>query len=619
MSIWPRCSADRKASSRRGTSEMDASPYRVLVIGGGSADPSLASGRGAGEESADIDLSRVATIAEARRRLETASYDTILMNLASSQIAGAIPEDLCALASASPVVLLNQAAADARDGAGLGLLLGASAARALSAESHRHFGQLLEAVPDALIVTNQDNEVAFVNRAAHELFGKARDDFIGERVSFAVGEGEISEIEVYRGKDVRRCELRVSRCEWEGAPAQLLLIQDVTEQKRLNEELRQSQKMEAVGVLAGGIAHDFNNLLVVMMVYAEMLREECQGDDPRLPDVMELIKAVDRGRDLTRQLLAFSRKQPATLASLDLGSTLRDLQKMFRRLLPSNIEINTDVEEQIWPVIADRVQIEQLIMNLALNARDAMPSGGQLSIMVANSTIERSDEGIEPGDYVTMTVSDTGTGIPPDDLQRIFDPFFTTKVRGGGTGLGLATCYGIVKQAGGSIAVKSAIGEGTSFVVLLPRADKALPTEAVAAPRAHEASGGERILLVEDNSLAQRATAAMLQRAGYAVEPVGNGEEALRFLRDQTAVVDLVLSDVVMPQLSGPELARQLAVSHPELPVLFMTGYSNDPIIGDSGEHRIGGRRTIMKPFKREELLAFVGDAIERKRGAEAD
>ncbi|CCD97123.1 putative histidinase kinase-response regulator hybrid protein [Bradyrhizobium sp. ORS 375] len=599
---------------------MHASPYRVLVIGGESV-PVLLAPAGEGGSRAGVDLSQVATIAEARSKLETGSYDTILMSLTSSQAVAALPEDLHALASASPVLLYNPAAADARGkagAAGLGLPLVASATHASQAEGPRHFGQLLEAVPDALIVTNQANEVAFVNRAAHELFGKARDDFIGERVSFAVREGEISEIEVYRGKDVRRCELRVSRCEWEGAPAQLHLIQDVTEQKRLNEELRQSQKMEAVGVLAGGIAHDFNNLLVVMMVYAEMLREECQGDDPRLPDVMELIKAVDRGRDLTRQLLAFSRKQPATLTLLDLGTTLSDLQKMFSRLLPSNIEISTAVEEQSWPVIADRVQIEQLIMNLALNARDAMPSGGRLTIVVANRTIQRSDEGMEAGDYVMMTVSDTGTGIPPEDLEHIFDPFFTTKVRGGGTGLGLATCYGIVKQAGGSIAVRSTIGEGTSFVVLLPRANETIQTKAAPAPLVREARGGERILLVEDNSLAQRATASMLQRAGYSVRSTSNGEEALRFLHHHADAVDLVLSDVVMPLLSGPELARQLAVSHPDLPILFMTGYSNDPIIADAGEHRIGGRPTIMKPFKREELLAFIGDAIDRKRGAEA-
>lgn len=596
---------------------MHASHYRVLVIGGESAPALPPSAGGDGENGSVIDMSRVATIAEARRRLETASYDTILMNLAFAQAIDALPDDLQALASASPVLLYNQPA-DARAGgpAELGLPLIGSAKQALPRD-YRHFGQLLEAVPDALIVTNQDNEVAFVNRAARELFGKARDDFIGERVSFAVREGEISEIEVYRGKVVRRCELRASRCTWEGAPAQLHLIQDVTEQKRLNEELRQSQKMEAVGVLAGGIAHDFNNLLVVMMVYAEMLREECQGDDPRLPDVMELIKAVDRGRDLTRQLLAFSRKQPATLALVDLGATLWDLQKMFSRLLPSNIDISTEVEQQCWPVIADRVQIEQLIMNLALNARDAMPSGGQLTIAVANTTIQRSDEGVEPGDYVMMTVRDTGIGIPADDLERIFDPFFTTKVRGGGTGLGLATCYGIVKQAGGSIAVRSVVGEGTSFVVLLPRANGTIQTEAAPAPLVRETRGGERILLVEDNSLAQRATASMLQRAGYSVQSMANGEEALRFLRDHADAVDLVLSDVVMPQLSGPELARQLSLSHPDLPVVFMTGYSNDPIIADAGENRIGGRPTIMKPFKREELLAFIGDAIERKRRVE--
>ncbi|CAL77735.1 putative histidinase kinase-response regulator hybrid protein [Bradyrhizobium sp. ORS 278] len=590
--------------------------HRMLLVADDAFDPSQVLRRLFAAHQPPIDLCRVLDLGGARDRLAASRYDSVMLSAAAiaDQEVDAV-SILREMSVAAPLVMIG---GEPDSASGVQPLR--AGARGLNSQavvdSGLQFEQLLEVLPDALIVLNARQEVEFVNRAAHRLFGKAQQDFIGERVSFSVTENEVAEIEVYRDKELRCCEVRMTPCKWKSQDAQLLLIHDVTERKRLNEQLRQSQKMEAVGVLAGGIAHDFNNLLLVMMIYAEMIRDEAATDDPRLSDVLEIIRAVDRGRALTQQLLAFSRKQPLRLAVLDLGAVMAETQKMLRRLLPSNIETMAMVEGDCWPVLADRGQIEQVIINLALNARDAMTSGGRLEILVGNRTISRADEAVPPGDYVVMSVIDTGVGISPADLELIFDPFFTTKKRGSGTGLGLSTCYGIINQAGGHISAVSKVGEGTTFTVLLPRAPATTSQEPDQPLPVHAISGQETILLVEDNYQALRATELMLQRAGYAVLTMTNGDEAYRFLQQCDQAIDLVLSDVVMPQLSGPELAQRLAVTHPELPVVFMTGYSNDPILGEAGDHRIGRRRVILKPFKREELLLFVREAIDRKRSA---
>jgi signal transduction histidine kinase len=382
---------------------------------------------------------------------------------------------------------------------------------------------------------------------------------------------------------------------------------------KLREELQHAQKMEAVGLLAGGVAHDFNNLLLVMLVYAEMLRDECGTADPKYPELVEIVHAIDRAQALTRQLLAFSRKQPTEPVVLNLGDVITGFHSMLRRTLPASIEIVTLSPDEIWPVLADKGLLEQVLMNLAVNARDAMPDGGRFEVAIENRRIEQSsDHGVPAGDYVAARISDTGTGIAPEHLERIFDPFFTTKERGRGTGLGLSMCYGIIAQAGGQLTVESKPGAGTSFHILLPRTDRPAQQAGPAEDAIEHLRGKETILIVEDDQAVMRATVAALRRGGYRTVTAANGDEARRLLHKRRERVDLVLSDVVMPQLGGPELAELLGQEAPATPVIFMTGYSDYPVTTESGDHRIARHRAIMKPFRPSELLAIIRDVLDQ-------
>lgn len=478
---------------------------------------------------------------------------------------------------------------------------------------HHQFERLVGSIPDAVIVTNRSGVILFVNNAAYELFDKGPEHFVGELIGFAVKEGAVSEIEVYRGGDRRTCEMRVVDCEWNEAPAYLALIRDITLQKRLGEQLQQSQKMEAVGLMAGGVAHDFNNLLLVMLVYAELLSDEYDESDPRLADIHEILQSIDRAQALTRQLLAFSRKQPADFAVLNPNEVVDGVYKMLRHTLPANIEIAIVPNEESWSIMADRGQLEQVLMNLAVNARDAMPNGGRFAIEVENQTIHRLGKGVPAGDYVALRVSDTGSGIVPEHLERIFDPFFTTKERGRGTGLGLSTCYGIIAQAGGSLTVESELGVGSTFLILLPRTELSIHHSIAGKPEEAQAAGAETILVVEDDHAVLRATAAALTRGGYSILTASNGDEARRLVQGHRQEIDLILSDIVMPQLSGTELSKYLEIACPEMPVIFMTGYSDDPVVADSGDHRIANHRAIMKPFRPNELLKIVREVLDNK------
>jgi two-component system cell cycle sensor histidine kinase/response regulator CckA len=480
---------------------------------------------------------------------------------------------------------------------------------------HRQFERLIESIPDAVIVTERDGVIRFANDAALELYGKRQEDFVGQPVGFMMKEGLVTEIEVKRGRETRSCEVRVAGCEWNGVQAFLALVRDVTEQKRLNEQLQHAQKMEAVGLMAGGVAHDFNNLLLVMLVYAEMLRDDCGPDDPQHSSVVEIVHAVERAQGLTRQLLAFSRKQPSEPSVVNMSDIVAGIHSMLRRMLPANIEIVTLSSDDLWPVLVDKGQIEQVLMNLAVNARDAMPAGGRFGIEIENRAITVADHEMSPGDYVAMRISDTGTGIEPEHLSRIFDPFFTTKERGRGTGLGLSTCYGIVSQAGGSLTVDSKVGAGTTFLVLQPRTFERLD-HIMSAAATEGPSGRETILIVEDDHAVMRATAATLKKGGYTVLTASNGDEARRLVRRQSDHIDLVLSDVVMPQLGGVELAEFLATSCPDMPIIFMTGYSDYPIVSEHGDKRIGKRPAIMKPFRPSELLSTIREVLDGKSQA---
>jgi signal transduction histidine kinase len=482
---------------------------------------------------------------------------------------------------------------------------------------HRQFERLMRSIPDAVIVTDRAAVICFVNDAALELYGKQNDDLVGLPLGCEVKEGLVADIEIPRGRERRYCEVRVAACEWNGVPAFLVLVRDMTEQKRLNEELQHAQKMEAVGLMAGGVAHDFNNLLLVMLVYAEMLREDYGEDESRLPALVEIVHAIERAQGLTRQLLAFSRRQPSEASVVNMGEVVTGFHSMLRRMLSANIEMVTVAGEDLWPVLVDKGQIEQVFMNLAVNARDAMPTGGRFGVEIENCTVVSADQELPQGDYVAMHISDTGTGIEPEYLSRIFDPFFTTKERGRGTGLGLSTCYGIVTQAGGSLKVDSKIGVGTTFHVLLPRTIEKTSQPAASAVLSSGPGGRETILIVEDDHAVMRATVATLKNGGYAVLTAANGDEACRLVQRHSGDIDLVLSDVVMPQLGGPELAEFLATARPDTPIIFMTGYSDYPIVTENGDNRIAKRRAIMKPFRPNELLSIVREVLDGRGAAQ--
>ena len=377
---------------------------------------------------------------------------------------------------------------------------------------------------------------------------------------------------------------------------------DVTEQRRLEEQLRQSQKVQAIGQLTGGVAHDFNNILTAILGYSELTLADLPPDSKLATQVEEIEKAAHRAAGLTRQLLAFSRKQILQPRVISLTSVISEMDKMLRRLLGENIDLVTILREPIGNVKADLGQIEQVLLNLAVNARDAMEgtSNAKLTIELADVTLDEnyasSRIDVKPGPYVLMAISDNGGGMPPDVLARLFEPFFTTKELGKGTGLGLATCHGIIKQTGGHIAVYSELNRGTTFKVYLPRVDEeAQPirhtTTSLIAP-----SGTGTILLVEDEPMLRELGRTVLQELGYEVFCAANGKEALRLVQETPdAHFDLLFTDVIMPEMGGKELAEKLRPISPDTKVVFCSGYTEDAI------RHIGGLETgvffIQKPY----------------------
>jgi two-component system, cell cycle sensor histidine kinase and response regulator CckA len=385
-----------------------------------------------------------------------------------------------------------------------------------------------------------------------------------------------------------------------GAAAGIVTIgEDVTERRELEARLLHAQKLEAVGRLAGGVAHDFNNLLTAIGGYAEFLIAGFDADDPRREDALEIARASGRAAALTSQLLAFSRRQVLRPEVLDAGEVVAGLENLLSRLLGAQVELTTSAEPGCL-VEADRGQLEQVITNLAVNARDAMPGGGRLSIDARR--IERD------GSYVELAVSDTGHGMDTDTLSHVFEPFFTTKSKDEGTGLGLATVYGIVAQSGGDVLVSSAPDAGSIFRVLLPLSEGAVtaPVEPVEEPAA---PGAETILLVEDEEMIRRLVRDVLTRSGYTVYDAPAGAPALELLRSHDGEIDLLLTDVVMPGMSGPALARIATDERPSLRVLFTSGYTNEPeqIVGALDSAFLG------KPFSPQALVAKVREVLESK------
>jgi PAS domain S-box-containing protein len=397
------------------------------------------------------------------------------------------------------------------------------------------------------------------------------------------------------------------------------VMYDITEHKRLEEQLRHSQKMEAVGQLAGGIAHDFNNLLMLIQIHNDQLQTSIPYGDSAHKDIHEISGAVARAAALTGRLLAFSRKQVMQLKVLDLNAIVADVAKMLQRLLPENIELNVASDARSGRVKADPIQLEQVILNLALNARDAMADGGKLTL--ETSTIELSDaahpescngssEKLSPGNYVVLSVRDTGIGMDEETRARIFEPFFTTKETGKGTGLGLATVYGVVRQSGGWISVASHPGNGTTFKVYLPRVESPLDTVEPAAPVQKAQRGTETILLVEDQDGIREVVRQYLERQGYTIIEASDGYHALKMAADPKRPIHLLVSDLIMPNLGGWELAERLKHIRPELQVLFMSGYPEDD--GHNGNGLRQSATILQKPFTLESLARSVRHAIDK-------
>ena len=387
------------------------------------------------------------------------------------------------------------------------------------------------------------------------------------------------------------------------------------------EQLRQAQKMEAIGQLAGGVAHDFNNLLTVINVHTDLLLQQLGDGEAMRGDVEEIARAAARAASLTRQLLTFSRKQVVQPQVLDLARVVAGIEPMLRRLIGEDVDFEAAVDGPVEPVRADEGEIEQVLINLVVNARDAMPQGGRLRVRLAHAVVD--DElsarhpSLRPGEYAQLTVSDSGMGMTTETMARAFEPFFTTKEPGRGTGLGLSTVYGIVKQCGGVIIVDSEPGAGTEFRVYLPTASGEEPVPTSVQGRRTQSTAGETILLAEDEDSVRRLARRVLEAQGYTVLEAINGEDALRLAADYGGVIDLLLSDVVMPELGGRLLAERLTAARPETEVLFMSGYTDDDILRRGLLER--GQRLLQKPFTSTALAHEVRsmlDAARRRRSA---
>ena len=627
-------------------------PIRVLLVEDNPGDARLILEMLRELPAGDFDIERVDRLEHAIERLGRAAVDVVLLDLGLPDSDGlATFQRARQLAADEPIVVisglddeavaLEAVRSGAQDYLVKGRIEGQLLARVIRYAIERKRAEAtlrwltlaVDQSPASVFITDPQGTIQYVNRKFTEVTGYARDEAIGQNPRML--KSDLTPPEHYaalwaaiRRGETWRAEIQNRRktgaLYWDavvispirdsqGVISHFLAIQeDVTERKRLEEQLRQAQKMEAVGRLAGGVAHDFNNVLTAIFGYAELVAEEFPKDSPARQDIEEIRKASHRAAALTRQLLAFSRQQVLEPIVLCLNDLVEDVDKMLQRLIGEDVALSLTLAPGLGNARVDPGQFHQVLMNLVVNARDAMPTGGKLLIETANADLTEQyaevHQPVSPGRYVMLAVSDTGIGMDRETKAKIFEPFFTTKEKGRGTGLGLSTVYGIVKQSGGYIWVYSEPGRGTTFKIYLPQVDA--PAKPLAPPaEARGVAGTETILLAEDDEILRPLAKGLLEKLGYRVLDAESAEQALALARHHAGVIHLLVADVVMPGASGRELARRLAESRPDTRVLYMSGYTDDAIV----QHGMlePGLHFLQKPFTPAALARKLREVLD--------
>jgi two-component system cell cycle sensor histidine kinase/response regulator CckA len=504
-----------------------------------------------------------------------------------------------------------------------------------SRESEQRYRALFESNPFPMLVYDpQTLAILQANGAAVERYGYTRQEFLGMTLRELRAPADLQALQEradklgtpaepelhtsrHRTKDGTILEVEVTGrgVEFGGRRVRLVTIHDVTERRLLEEQFRQAQKMDAVGRLAGGVAHDFNNVLNVILGYAELTLRTMEEGDRRRRNLTEIRKAGDHAASLTRQLLAFGRGQVLQPRVLDLNVVVGEIDRMVRRMIGEDVDLVTSLAPDLGRVKADPSQIGQVLLNLAVNARDAMPAGGKLTIETADVELDgRAQPGLPAGRYVMLAVTDTGCGMPQSVQEHIFEPFFTTKEKDKGTGLGLATVYGIVKQSGGGIAVYSEVDAGSTFKIYLPRVEARAESIPAASPGAEPPGGSETILLVEDDPAVRGLTYEVLAESGYRVLQAASGPEAIALVESDATRIDLLLTDVVMPRMNGRDLARRLQEMRPGLATLYMSGYAPGAIVHQGVLDP--GLAFIAKPLRPADLIRKVREVLDARQAA---